>query len=33
MNMLQDVKYLKDYDNKLIVYQHGQTLFFDMTDL
>lgn len=33
MNMLQNVKYLKDYDNKLIVYQHGQTLFFDMADL
>lgn len=33
MNMLQDVKHLKDYDNTLIVDQHGQTLFFDMADL
>ena len=27
MNTLQDVKHLKDYDNTLIVDQHGQTLF------
>lgn len=33
MNTLQNVKHLKDYDNTLIVDQHGQTLFFDMADL
>lgn len=33
MNTLQDVKHLKDYDNTLIVDQHGQILFFDMADL
>lgn len=33
MNTLQDLKHFKDYDNTLIVDQHGQTLFFDMADM